>query len=300
MKCAAATYAALIPLLVGVSVAQDVGGSIDELLERVTVLSMDNEDLQSFYFHADVPAPYGFPASFDIGWTRVDGFGFVMFDGERNPVMFLAQRRILIYDPSSEAIWFKEGAVPTVQMFSKDGRWQYKYGYTSEDKLSFKADFRSSIDDNLRRAQIKQLASNQVRATTISGSGKTETVAMFDVAAEYPLLEFTLSDTQTKKTLVRVSDIKVNQGMPARLKQFPKLSHLRDSFTVIDIKDLDGPESVLLLLRAVAAPAAIKTPALREFPFWKNVDWTRAAMFHQHSSSKLVELLPVPWSSNSE
>jgi hypothetical protein len=300
MKYTIAAYTLLLSLVAEIAVAQDVRESIDALLSRVTVLTTENEDLQSFYFHADVPAPYGFPASFDVGWTRDDGFGFVMFDGERNPVMFIAQRRILIYDPASEAIWFDEGAVPTVQMFSKDGKWQYNCGYTSEKNLSFNADFRSSIEDNFSHSQIEQLGSNRIRAMTISRSGKTETVANFDVSAEYPLLDFTLRDSQTKEELVGVRDIEVNQGMPARLKQFPDLDQLRDSFTLIDIKDLDGPESVLLLLRAVAAPAAIKTPALREFPFWKNVDWTRAATFHQQSSSKLVELLRVPSSSNSE
>lgn len=300
MKYTIAAYTLLLPLVAEIAVAQDVRESIDALLSRVTVLTTENDDLQSFYFHAGVRAPYGFPASFDVGWTRDDGFGFVMFDGERNPVMFIAQSRILIYDPASEAIWFKEGAVPKVNLFSEDARWSYNYGYTSETKSSFRADFRSFIDADPSRAQLEQVASNQVRATTISESGKTETIANFDVAAEYPLLDFTLRDSQTKEELVSIRDIEVNQGMPARLKRFPKLDRLRDSFTVIDIKDLDGPESVLLLLRAVAVLVVIKTPVLREFLFWKDVDWTRAATFHQQSSSKLVELLRVTSSSNSE
>lgn len=282
----------------GNAVADDV--TVDGLLQKVPVLSPTNQALQSFHFTAELPTPFGFPALFEVGWTRPDDFGFVLVDQTRTPVLFIAQKQLLLYDASKGTITWDDDAWPNVVLQADDGRWNAKYGFAGKDEVRFIVDLPSLIRGAHASPKLKKLNATTWEVSLLSESGKLETAALFEPSEEWPLRKMVIRNVEDGTSIVSISEISINQPIPKQLMTFPAVERISKEITTRRFSDRevetdgDGVAVVIQMMRALAAPAAIRDDKLQNIPFWKDVNWAEAARRHRRIGPMLAELLQLP------
>ncbi len=275
--------------------AEDV--TVEGLLAKVPILSPDNEALTSFQFTAEMPTPFGFPAPMNVGWTRPDDFGMILVDpASCTPVVFIAEKRLLLYDTASATVWLADDAVPNFVLGVDDNKFVINYGFASNKKANVTIDLPSLFRDS-QEPKLAKLDNRIWQMTLVSKSGNTKVLANFNAAQTWPLVDMEIRFAKDDSLLLAVKDISINGPVTERLRKFPSANHFPaelkvQRMAVEEVKGYaDGLQVVIRLMRAVGGQAAIRNATVRDFPFFSNVDWDQAALADAKIAPALRSLL---------
>ena len=281
------------------AVAEEI--TAEGLVAKVPRLAAENEELDSFYFTAQVFTPWGFLANVEAGWTKADGFGFVLADDSQNPVVYIAGKESLLYDFSTGTIMLTKDAKPNL-VIESDGT-QTKSGigvYRGKEKAPFNVDLPSLLKNVRPDPELRRISASIYEVVLISASGKSKIVARFNVAEKWPLQSLVLRRIEGDTLLMAFRDISVGRPLPERLTKFPAEVELPQGATIERIVDSpedareNGAAHLLHMMRSLSAPGAMREPKLRELPMWKDVDWNEAIVRHQILGPQLSQLLELP------
>lgn len=267
----------------------------EQLIKRIPVLSTDNQSLRSFSFIGEFVTPFGVPAVFEACWVREDGFGFALVDQFGFPVLFIAQKQMMLYDASDGLITLDEDCNPNVIMQVKERRAVAVCGVQSLNKAAFVVDIPSFIRDPSEVTRtFRQLPNNLWELRDLNSNG-SELLLLFDTSEQWPLKRMEV--LRDGKPMLIIRDIVINKPMPHYLTKFPSVDQFPADLTTDRLADRDEDffaNAISLpqrFVRSLAAPSAIREPKLRSFPFSNDVNWEEVERRHKVIGPKLSSLL---------
>lgn len=280
-----------VPLSVAVGDEPDAS----QLLRSVPVLSPNNESLDSFSFVGEFVTPFGVPAVFEACWAREEGFGFGLVDQFGLPVLFIAQKQMMLYDASDGFVTLGGDCNPNVIMQIKERRAVASCGIESSENARFIVDIPSFVPDGAHVVRTLRQLPNKLWELKYVNPRGSELLLLFNDSERWPLTRMEASANGNLMVIVR--EIVINRPVPLHLMTFPSV----DAFPADVVTERLGdraPDSfgdVLSLpqrfVRALAAPSAIRDSKLRSFPFSKDVNWGEVERHHKMTGPKLSSLL---------
>lgn len=273
---------------------------IAELKRAIPVLSPENEALNSFHFVGESVIPFGVPTAFEACWSRTDGFGYVLVDQLGYPMLFVAEKQMLLCDPlQSQVILWKEVS-PNVLIQSKNRKLNVNLGFDSNQNEKFVVDVPSFVSTAKTEPELSRVNETDWKLTYTFDKG-AEVVYLFRVDREVAFKSVLLTSQQ--QPLISIRNVVINQPVPERLIKFPDKNVLSAAVTVEELPEKPPAEVGKALreafdktqsaTRALATPAAIQDTRLRRFPFPPDTDWEEVEKNHKRIGGKLRDFLKV-------
>ena len=274
--------------------------SVAMLKEAIPVLSPENEALTSFYFVTELVSGYGVPFAFEACWSRDRGFGYAQVDQFGYPVLFMAEKKFLLYDASQSQINLGKNVLPNVDIQNENRKLNWHSGFKAVDQAKFVVDLPSLVSGAKREPMVSRVNDTDWKLT-YSFEGEAEVIYVFRVGCEISLKSALLRSRQ--QPIITVRNVMINQPVPNRLMKFPETKTLPSE---VKVKELfgtkftgvgevfeEGIEHSLFTARALAASAAIHDAKYRGVPFPANIDWVQVERSHKRIGPKLRDLLKV-------
>ena len=263
-----------------------------ELKQAIPVLSPDTEKLNSFHVIGEYLSPLGVPIAFEACWTRNDGFGFIQIDHLGAPVLFVAEKRALLYDASQSKVFLDDNAAPNVLIQSRNRQLAATSGFKSAKYARFIIDLPSLVSTTKHVPVVKQQNETDWDLVYSFDSGADVTYR-FKVDDKITFKSAVLSSNQ--RAIVAVRSVAINKPVPKRMMKFPDADQLPADVKVHNVQstaELSAAVSYsVAAVRALAASAAIKNADHRGNFFEPDIDWQQVERKHQQIGPKLANLL---------
>ncbi|MAX37524.1 hypothetical protein [Gimesia sp.] len=273
---------------------------IAELKRAIPVLSPENEDLNSFYFVAESVIPYGVPTAFEACWSRASGFGYVLVDQLGYPMLFVAEKQMLLCDALQSQVILWKDVSPNVLIQSKNRYLTVNLGFKSKQKENFLVDVPSFVSTAKTEPDLSRVNETDWKLT-YNFDKNAQVVYLFRVDREIAFKSVLLMSQQ--QPLITIRNVVINQPVPERLMKFPDKNVLAAAVTVEESPEKPPAElgealgevfdKTLSATRALAIPAAIQDTRLRRLPFTSDTDWEEVEKNHKRIGGKLRDFLRV-------
>ena len=272
--------------VVSASAAGDDEESLDRVLKRIPTITPDNSDLESLTFSAELPALFArAPVPIDFAWRKDGHARLLMTDPETAiPIYFAAQKKVMVYDCTSQSLLVADEAFPAFIFRVADGKVNFKYLIRAE-KPDFDIDFRPFFTDASTEPTIEMRGDPLLlHYARLLHDGKMELTAIFDPKHRWPLRQFKINGVESDEPVLIVNKIVINEEPDARLFRFPSLRNVPDTLKIERFTwDRRAREFTLRLSRALVARLALHDTDYREKVanspsafLLRNVDWERA------------------------
>lgn len=270
--------------------------TLESLLERVPVLSPENEDLQSFSFKLRIGT-----ARFQGAWTREgDQRALLVTDAlSGTPVVYMNQRRLMIFDILDRRIIMVDDVRPRIDARVFDGWVNFRVGAGDPLKQSppFEVDLPSFARALGRYFPESERQSNGL--WKVAGTvGTTSAYALFDPARPAAIQSLEMVDRSRRTVDVVIEEVTLNEALVDAFPAFPAPSDLPPGLGFVRTElpgEADGGETFFApMFTSLIAIDAIDNLQARPFLASMRVDWARIERMNADEGAQLRKLLATP------
>jgi hypothetical protein len=282
--------------------ATDAVPSIEQLIASVPNLSTDNEQLSSFRFTFETLLIGETKSVTHFFWCKPDVYGMAVTIGqEKTPVVFLAQKRGIIFDAVSCTGIVDSDLYPQCRIQATDTDLNMQmFGFGSKAEVAI--DLPSLLRDPRNAAQMDRDEAGNWRVTTPSPSGKSRFVTVFENIPGYPIRSLELRSMRSMKddpSPFVIRNISINDLSHRDWPDFPDVENFPKGLKVVDFLTgaVGTPKSVYNVVSSRAAALvvqwAFRDPTMRNKLPLADVDWEKVLKANNEMGPLLREKLKL-------
>lgn len=275
--------------------AEENRPTVEALLQRMPLLSPENDKVQSF--RATLVMPHildNFVAK--LAWAQDGRTMMLASTGPENvPCFFVSEKKAFLFDASNGSVILFDDAKPRVTMTTTPDNFEFYFGFGVKSEDGLKIDLASFIRSATEPA-VSRHEDGRWQLTATSKSGKASVVSTFSENS-FELQHFIVHAVGSKRdVLVEISEIAINDP-EISFKPFPSTERFPDAVQIL--KPTNGKLSLYgaviemqRFMRIAVCQSAITNERFRDLQkFPLNIDWNRAKNNYYGVGRELRDLL---------